>query len=135
MRSIAILLSVFAFVPLANAEQSSLDETTIAVPSGQTVSFYESLMDHPEQDVMARFRFLAPELPTRLADMSYQDLEADLAYLCASFALPRLAATDFEMIVISVAQAPTEFGIPNPDVVEVFEMYSRDGSTCTWEAF
>ena len=135
MRSIAILLSVFAFVPLANAEQSSLDETTIAVPSGQTVSFYESLMDHPEHDIMARFRFLAPELPTRLADMSYQDLEADLAYLCESFALPRLAASDPAMIVISLAQAPTEFGTPNPDIAEVFEMYSRDGSTCAWEAF
>ncbi|WP_417269977.1 DUF6497 family protein [Celeribacter sp.] len=135
MRKTVIALSILASSAAAQAELSVAPDPSIAVPSGQPVEFYESLSDRPAMGLTARFRFLAPELPVRLQAMSYEDLEADLAYLCETYALPRLGDPEPSMIVISLASAPSEFGTPNPDVPEVFEMYRPESGTCAWEAF
>jgi hypothetical protein len=83
----------------------------------------------------ARFRFLAPELQVHLDDLGYANMEADLAHLCESFAIKRIAIPRPAFIVISLAEAPTEFGSSNPDVMQVFEAYRPQGETCEWEAF
>ncbi|WP_417249978.1 DUF6497 family protein [Celeribacter sp.] len=133
--SLAALGMAVAVAASAQADLSPVEPEVIEVPSGQPVAFHESLLDRPAMGLTARFRFLAPELGTRIDAMSYDELEADLFALCEGYALPRIAAPEPSQIVISLAEAPTEFGVAAPDVVEVFEAYRPDGDTCAWEAF
>lgn len=107
----------------------------ITVPSGQPVQFFESLLDRPAMGLTARFRFVAPQLPQKLADLGYEQLEADMAYLCDTYALPRLAGPVPSMIVISMSDRAVEFASTEADVTQVFEAYRPSGDICEWEAF
>lgn len=123
----------------AAAEGTPVAAQDVAVPSGQPVAFYETLMDRPAMGLTARFRFVAPELGQRIKTMAYEALEADLSALCVSYALPRLAEPTPAIIVISLSERPTEFGSPDPNVAQVFEAYrpteTDAGAICEWEAF
>lgn len=123
----------------AAAEGTPVAAQDVAVPSGQPVAFYETLMDRPAMGLTARFRFVAPELGQRIKTMAYEALEADLSSLCVSYALPRLAEPTPAIIVISLSERPTEFGSPDPNVAQVFEAYrpteTDAGAICEWEAF
>lgn len=131
-----------AFVALASgmvfaavAELAPVEAEELSVPSGQPVEFFETVMDQPAMGLTARFRFLAPDLETYLARLSYTELEADLASLCVTYVLPRLGTPEPSLVIISLSSAPTEFGDPAPDVAQVFEAYRPAGTTCEWEAF
>lgn len=120
----------------AQAELAPIVPEEITVPSGQPVAFFESLMDRPGPGLTARFRFLAPELAQWRNALSYEELEADMAYLCDTYALPRIDVVPApSMVVISMSEAPTEFGVPAPDVLQVFEAYRPTETGCAWEAF
>ncbi|NVK46537.1 MAG: acetolactate synthase [Rhodobacteraceae bacterium] len=127
------MASVVGFAALA--ELTPVEAQDLTVPSGQPVEFFETVMDQPAMGLTARFRFLAPELPRYLKDLSYEELEADLSALCVGYALPRLSTPEPAMIVISLSEAPTEFGSPDPDVAQVFEAYRPVDGVCEWEAF
>jgi hypothetical protein len=123
----------------AAADLTPVESEDLSVPSGQPVEFYENLMDRPAMGLTARFRFVAPELRARLSQMSYEELEADLSYLCQSYALPRLSQPKPVMVVISLSEQATEFGAPSEDIPQVFEAYrpvvTPAGEVCAWEAF
>lgn len=119
----------------AFAELAPLEAQELSVPSGQPVEFYETVMDQPAMGLTARFRFVAPELARYVDRLSYEELEEDLSALCVSYALPRMGTPEPAMIVISLSATPTEFGAPDPDVVQIFEAYRPVGETCEWEAF
>ncbi|MBW6416677.1 acetolactate synthase [Celeribacter sp. PS-C1] len=127
------MASVVGFAALA--ELTPIEAEVLTVPSGQPVEFFETVMDQPAMGLTARFRFLAPELPRYLEQLTYQELEADLSALCVSYALPRLGTPAPSMIVISLSEAPTAFGSPDPEVAQVFEAYRPAGDVCEWEAF
>jgi hypothetical protein len=57
--------------------------------------------------------------------------------LCQDFVRPRLADLQSppDRIVISLAQAETEFGVPNPDIKQFFESYGLIDGACLWEPF
>lgn len=129
----AALASVVGFAALA--ELTPIEAGELTVPSGQPVEFFETVMDQSAMGLTARFRFLAPDLPRYLKDLSYEELEADLSALCVGYALPRLSTPEPAMIVISLSEAPTEFGSPDPDVAQVFEAYRPVDGVCAWEAF
>ncbi|MEM5476725.1 DUF6497 family protein [Pacificibacter sp. AS14] len=119
----------------AHADLSPRVLDVITVPSGQPVTFFESMLDRPATGLTARFRFLAPELPQTLTILSYEELEADMAYLCDTYALPRIASPVPSMIVISLSERETVFGSFEPDVAQVFEAYRPADTVCEWEAF
>jgi len=119
----------------AHADLTPQELDVITVPSGQPVTFFESLLDRPATGLTARFRFVAPELPQTLAALSYDELEADLAYLCDTYAMPRIAAPMPSVIVISLSERETVFGSIEQDVAQVFEAYRPAGTVCEWEAF
>ncbi|MBU2868862.1 DUF6497 family protein [Pacificibacter marinus] len=119
----------------AHADLSPRELDVITVPSGQPVTFFESMLDRPATGLTARFRFVAPELPQTLAALSYDELEADMAYLCDTYAMPRIAAPVPSMIVISLSERETVFGSVEQDVAQVFEAYRPAGTVCEWEAF
>jgi hypothetical protein len=120
---------------MAQAEITPVASDPITVPSGQSISFLDSLQDRPAGGLTARFRFVAPELSQNLKTQTYDQIEADLAYLCKSYALPRLGSPAPSMIVISLSERATEFGSAEPNVAQVFEAYRPVDTTCEWEAF
>ncbi|AJE48090.1 DUF6497 family protein [Celeribacter indicus] len=107
----------------------------LAVPSGQPVRFLERLTDRPATGPTARFRFVAPDLAAMLDRLGYAQVEADLSYLCESYALPRLGEPRPSLVVISLSAEPTEFADPAPEVAQVFEAYRPVETGCEWEAF
>ncbi|HKK97360.1 MAG TPA: DUF6497 family protein, partial [Marivita sp.] len=120
--ALCLALPVFASEPLE-------------VPSGQPVTFHEMLWDRPGAGLVYRFRFIAPEIGEE--GREYQDVEADMHYLCEDFAVDRIATTGPQpsQIVISFSQSETEFGIANPDVTQFFEAYHIEDETCILEFF
>lgn len=113
-------------------------EGKIEVPSGQDMSFVDMVHDAPGPDGLTyRFRFLAPDIAradgTVTAEMAFEDMLA----LCETYALPRLAANAPApgQIIISLADRPVDFGIPNPEATQFFEAFRPEGSTCIWEGF
>lgn len=72
------------------------------------------------------------------ADPDLLALQDDMAWLCANYALPRIAspAPRPVQIVISISDRATLFGAVNPEMTQVFEAYDlpRDRNSCEWEA-
>ena len=70
-------------------------------------------------------------------DAQLETVLADLVWLCESYALPRLANTGPipARVVISLADRPSEFGVFDPDVIQVFEAYRPQEGACIWEMF
>ena len=112
-------------------------EGEILVPSGNVVTFTEMLWDRPGSGLTYRFRFVGPDIVLPEGELDYELVERDMAHLCQDFASPRLSQTGPKpgQIVISIADRATEFGEPNPDATELFEAYSVQDNTCTWEPF
>lgn len=135
MRCLVFLAALIGIGQVAQADISVKESAPITVPSGQPVQFFESLFDRPAMGLTARFRFVAPDLPQKIADLSYERLEVDMAYLCDTYALPRLVGVVPATIVISLSERATEFASSEPDVAQVFEAYRPAGETCEWEAF
>lgn len=128
--------AVFERVLASEAQASSTAQSVLDVPSGQPVVFLDRVLSAPDHAATARFRFVAPELADRVESLSYADLEADLAFLCDSYALPLLdGSARPETVVISLSEAPVEFGATQPEITQVFEAYKLTETGCIWEAF
>lgn len=117
--------------PGAAAAQGGAKEERLALPSGLTATLQEVIwQDGP----VARFRYAAPGFD---GDSSLETVQADLAHLCNAHAAPRVlaeAAGDAR-IVVSLADGPSEFGVFDPDVTQVFEAYTLENGACIWEPF
>lgn len=113
------------------------ETSLIPVPSGQPVTLQEVITNIPGQGQTYRFRFVAPEMAESLGVVDFSTLEPDMEHLCNSYALERIPniGPQPNRIVISMAQRPTVFGAPNPEILQIFESYSIGDNTCIWEAF
>ncbi|SPH18527.1 hypothetical protein DEA8626_02066 [Defluviimonas aquaemixtae] len=119
-----------AAVPVAIAD-------IITVPSGQAVSFVDTVNDAPgPQGLTIRFRFLAPGIARERSTVSAEAAQEDMAHLCEIYALPRLPGTGPrpEQIVISFMDRVVPFGEPDPEATQFFEAYRVEDGTCIWEA-
>ena len=107
----------------------------ITAPSGRALTLQEVLTDDADAGSLFRFRFVAPSIAQEMGDIEQNP--ADMEYLCQGFALPKLREIDAnpQRIVISLASEPTEFGVPTPDVRQVFEAFSVQDDLCIWEPF
>ncbi len=105
------------------------------VPSGQPVELHEVLVDEVGAETWLRFRFVAPQIAREGGSITYVDAEPDMQYLCDTLALPYIAdyALTGDVIVISLADRPTEFGEADPDATQFFDAYRPDGTSCIWE--
>ena len=111
---------------------------TIPVPSGQPVSYLDTVQATPGPDGLTiRFRFLAPEISRDGGSVSAEAAQDDMAWLCENFALSRIPSTGPkpEQIVISFADRPVAFGDTSPEATQYFEAFSIEGDACQWEAF
>ena len=107
------------------------------LPSGQTATLHEVLIDTVNDEPWLRFRFVTPAIGRNGGTVSYAEAEPDMAHLCDTLALPYIAEHDLqgEVIVISFADRITEFGVPDPEATQFFEAYRVKNKACVWEGF
>lgn len=113
-------------------------EGELTLPSGQEVTFVEMIHDAAgPAGLTYRFRFLAPAIARSGGTVDAEAALADMAYLCETYALPRLANTgpQPEQVVISLADRAVDFGATDPDATQFFEAFRPDDDTCLWEGF
>lgn len=109
----------------------------IDVPSGQPVIPIDAIWnDAGPAGSAVRFRFLAPEIAPG-ASIDFDTAAIDIAAICETYALPRVAGTDPlpDQIIISLSDREVPFGQADPDATQYFEAFSFAGDTCTWELF
>ncbi|MEO0485804.1 MAG: DUF6497 family protein [Pseudomonadota bacterium] len=104
------------------------------LPSGHDIRFQDSFYERQDDGALwARFRFVMPAIG---AGVGYDAVAGDFLTLCETYALPSLAGQDIpEQIVISLAAQETEFGVSTPGVVQFFEAFRPESTSCMWEAF
>lgn len=120
----------------ARAEPGPADDAArLTLPSGLEATFHEMLWDRPGDGLVYRFRFVAPAFRSAGADV--ERVGADLAFLCQSYAVPRLAKPGPQpsRIIVSLADRAAEFGALSAEVDQVFEVFSIRDETCIWEMF
>jgi hypothetical protein len=105
------------------------------LPSGQTATLHEVLIDAVNGEDWLRFRFITPAIARDGGSITYAQAEPDMAHLCTSLALPYMGEHDLkaDVIVISFADRITEFSIPDPEATQFFEAYRIKDGTCIWE--
>lgn len=116
----------------------ALSEDIIAVPSGQAVTFLESVLSAPgPEGLTQRFRFLAPAIAREGGTVAPEVALDDMAFLCETFALPRLPNQGpvAQQVVISLSDRPVPFGETDPEATQFFEAFRPDGAVCVWEGF
>jgi hypothetical protein len=109
----------------------------VDVPSGQPVTLIDTVLNEPgPAGVTIRYRFLAPEIAPG-ASISFDTAVIDIAALCDSYALPRIAGTDPQpdQIIISLSDRSVPFGQADPDATQYFEAYRIEDGACVWELF
>ncbi|WP_297780910.1 DUF6497 family protein [uncultured Roseovarius sp.] len=123
---------------LALAQGAAAQEEALPLPSGLVARIQEVLTDRPGVGLTYRFRFVADGFEgVSEEEAELETVLADLIWLCESYALPRLANTGPTpaQVVISLADRPSEFGVFDPTVIQVFEAYRPQDGACIWEMF
>lgn len=108
-----------------------------SVPSGQSVTLYDAIVDEVSGQSWLRLRFLAPAISRNGGTIGFEDASADMEHLCAHVGLPYAAeyALTPATIVITLSDRETEFGVQDPDATQFFDAYRVENQTCIWEAF
>lgn len=107
------------------------------VPSGQSLTLNEVLIDSVGGEDWLRFRFLAPQIARGAGDVTYVDAEGDFVHLCEHVARPYLAdqGLSADVIVISLMDRPVEFGTTDPDATQFFEAFRIEDNRCVMDVF
>jgi hypothetical protein len=113
-------------------------DVAVAVPSGQLVTLQDVIWNVPGPAGLAiRFRFLAPAIAKDGGTVDFATAAADMAHLCQTYALARLAefGPQPSQIIISFADRALAFGEPAPEATQFFEAFRIENDACIWEAF
>ena len=107
------------------------------MPSGQTVTLSEVVLDREPGALWLRLRFVAPQIARARATVSHDQSAADMDHLCNALALTYMQqqAINPERIVISLADRALPFGVQDAAATQYFEVYSPGDGTCIWEGF
>lgn len=107
------------------------------VPSGQSVTLHEVLVDAQAAQTWLRLRFFAPQIARGEAQIPYEVAGEDMLYLCDTFAVPYMAEYGLaaDKIVISFMDRITEFGQPDRDATQYFESFRTENGACIWDEF
>ncbi len=132
MRCLAALSGVALVAAPAVAEE-------IAVPSGQPVTLHEVIwgVSGPE-GLTVRFRFVAPKIARVGGTVDFDTAIADMAALCATYALPRTLTGTGPVpaqIIISLSDVVVQFGAAAPEATQYFESFGIEDGACIWEVF
>ena len=116
----------------ASAGLASAAADSIAVPSGQPLSFIEFISENDGH--LVRFRFLTPEIGTVY---DYMAVFPDFQSVCDTHVMPVLGQYGLEpqQIVMSMSAQYVPFGEDDPSVLQYFEVFRPENGTCIWEEF
>lgn len=131
-------LAVAAALALAGGAARAADPAPIAVPSGQPVTFLDTVQGAPGPDgLTVRFRFVAPQIAREGGSIGAEQALSDMQALCDGYALPRLprGGPVPAQVIISLADRPVAFGEPDPDATQYFEAYAVADGTCQRQDF
>ena len=120
---------------LCLAQPAAAQEKALLLPSGLEARLLEVLTDRPGEGLTYRFRFVAEGFTG--GEAALETVMGDMDYLCRTYAVERLPGIGPRpsRIVISLADRPSEFGMFDPEVTQVFETYSVQDGACIWEMF
>ncbi|GAB4386534.1 DUF6497 family protein [Albidovulum sp.] len=124
--------------PAPSPPAAAAPEEGIVVPSGQTVTHVETIQTAPGAEGLTyRFRFLAPAIARDGGTVDAERVQADLLFLCETYALPRLPAPPLRprQVIISMADRPVAFGQAAPEATQYFDAYRIEDGACIWEPF
>ncbi len=110
----------------------------ILLPSGQQVVLQDVVRDAPGPDGLTyRFRFIAPAIARVGGTVDVDQAMTDMAYLCETYALPRLssAGPTPAQVVVSLSDLALPFGEAAPEATQYFEAYRIENNACIWEVF
>jgi|GEM_PF-604729 len=107
------------------------------VPSGQSLTLHEVLVDAVNSESWLRFRFVAPQISRDGGDVSYAQAEADFAHLCETVARPYMREYDLsaDVIVVALMDRPVPFGQADAAATQFIEAFRIAEDACIWEAF
>lgn len=119
----------FAVPALAVAQDTMVPD----VPSGRTTVALENFAQLEQEPAAWRFRFVQKDL---ISSFDYEDVASDLLFLCDTFALAELGenVAKVSQVIIGVADQKAEFGIPDPEIVQTFEVFDVVDGHCQWGA-
>ena len=126
---VGAIASVFCLtVPFVVAAQD--------MPSGQSVTLHEVLVDTVSGENWLRFRFIAPSINKDVGGLAYDSAFEDIEHLCTEIAVPYIAEYDLksDLVVVSIADQKNEFGETNPETTQFFEAFRVKNNICIWEA-
>jgi hypothetical protein len=129
---VAVLILAFA------AGRASAEDTLIIVPSGQAVTYVDTVQGAPgPEGLTVRFRFLAPAIARDGGTVAPDAAQEDMLALCRTYALPRIANTGPRpaQIVISLSDRPVEFGVADEGATQFFDAFSIQDGDCILELF
>ena len=130
----AIIVAALALAP--RAEPQALPDGPLDVPSGQLVTLQEAFYEEQADGALwLRLRFVAPRIGTGPGELGFDVVEWDMAHLCETLGIGWAAGQEVELIVVSFADAPSEFGAADADITQFFEAYRPEGDECAWEEF
>jgi len=121
---------------LAQAAAAAAQEEALRLPSGLEARVQDVLTDRPAGGGLTyRFRFVAAGFES--GEERLEQVMKDLEWLCTRYALPRISNIGPQpgRIVISLSDRPSEFGVYDPAVTQVFEAFRPAGEACIWEMF
>lgn len=135
---VVVVLVLLWFVLAGPEERAPALPDGIVPPSGQSISFLETLQSAPgPEGLTVRFRFVAPGIAKAGGRVDAEAAQADMLWLCDNYAVPRLPANGPApaQIVISLSDRAVPFGEAAPDVTQFFEAYRVEDGHCVWEPF
>lgn len=134
MRRLGFIAALVA-AGAAAAQEATQEATPVVLPSGLEARLQEVLRQPADGGApVLRFRFVAPGLDR---SVPFETIAADLEHLCTEIALARAPEAEAEgaRIVVSLGDKPSRYGVPAPDVTQVFEAYRVQDGRCIWEVF
>lgn len=107
------------------------------VPSGQSLTLHEVLVDAVASENWLRFRFIAPQIAREGGEITYAKAEADFAHLCETIARPYMREYDLsaDVIVVALMDRPVPFGQADAAATQFIEAFRIADDACIWEAF
>ncbi|QYX58602.1 hypothetical protein K1T73_10635 [Roseovarius sp. SCSIO 43702] len=107
----------------------------IALPSGGEAWVQEVRAEPEGYGPSYRFRYVQEGF--EMNEARFAAVMADLEHLCARHVAPWLLARapGPQEVVVSLASAPGQFGVADPQIAQVFETYLVENGACIWEEF
>ena len=101
----------------------------------QAIDLQEVLVEELGGETWLRFRFIAPQIAKGPEAIAYDLAAPDMEHLCAVVALPYMTehALAGQVIVVSLADRPVEFGAADPEATQYFEAFRAQDDACIWE--